>query len=1326
MDIPQTQDNLASQYTEKKQSDEFQDNRTWLKNLVANPPQEQVSPLAGQALQVVKPPVVSPEPVKYSPETQPKPATPQPSLVKRLFWDLPVGTGETALSLGTGMVGWAAGKAGGLMTLPFWGGEEAQKFEEYVNQLYTYKPTISESGKGAIEKAGKGIETAFHYINMPARGWGEIAGLITGSPEMKYGVTNIGEVATMLLLPKVAAKVKEVTGITPKAGKPITAEELASWDKEISTSQGIPIEEVQKMPVETKAQMLNKARGDLTAEMEKVNMRAHDEIQGALEAIPKSEWDKVYQEGKPVNISDVETLVRNASERLKAKEVSPDLQKLPQHYQDVIAKEADQLKARADNLVEIAKEADKAGAELIVIPSVLKPRAEPTQATGITKPPEGAIPQPTQIPEGYGKIGVESSVFPTTFAKEGSVTLRPLGDIARDLKKVIDFDERGSISGEPLSADKLDAYNRLKGDFNVIARNAGRVGKTIEQYLTDLGVDPEVVKFVGQKINETAQEKSGGTEPPIPTGTAPDIRVNLDRISNTESVKNIISDINLKQQEAGRIAETTRGTRTHEKTIKASQTEKWGMSVEDVLKRRPGETWNAEQMTSVRDLRDAAGVKVKELTDKSLAGDQQAINDLPATLALFGEIESQRTGASAEIGRALESHKILSEAGREPFDPSNLAELAQAVKDSAGDPALLARRIKALEKPEQVQTFARQLVNGLKKGQNIFTFAWINGLLSGPPTHIVNFSTNAAVFLAGIETRRIAGRIGQVREFFGGDPGVQPGEAGQMVYGAIEGFMDSLDVAKTSWIENETAWGGKGKGTKIENYQKNPLSREALGLAGSYDYSVEFLANTLEKSGEIIGGPGRAMVTSDEFFKGLNYRAEMRARAFREATLEGLSGDKFGERVKYIQDHPDEFPSIDESARKFAEYQTFTNELGTFGKAVQNLTNSTIFTKLIVPFLRTPMDILKYTQDYTPLLNMTSRRFWTDISEGGVSADIALAKMSMGIMFTAATAYLVKSGMITGNGPYDPKLRKMWLEDHQPNSIKIGDTHVAFDRMDFPGNVLGIVADTITLADYMDLDSADQYLAAVALSTADIMVNKTYAKGMSDVLNAMRQPEKGSADYVKQWSRSLVPNIVRKTNQTFFDDAKREVNSISDALIAATPGLSEYLPPTRDFWGRPIFPDVLGGVPLFSPYSTKVDKHNPVTDEILANRIPISFPSKVIGGYKPSESVLQENQPRETWGIKLDPDQYDRYFVISRTLELGGKNLFDRLDELIKSSTYQNQSTGPDGGRSLLIRSYINQYEEVAKQKLLKEDQELELKVKKQQIGRAEALRPTP
>jgi hypothetical protein len=60
------------------------------------------------------------------------------------------------------------------------------------------------------------------------------------------------------------------------------------------------------------------------------------------------------------------------------------------------------------------------------------------------------------------------------------------------------------------SPEKRAAYNRLKKDFAIIARNAKRTSKSVENYLLDLGIDKEVIQFLARDVqaaNEAGQRQ---------------------------------------------------------------------------------------------------------------------------------------------------------------------------------------------------------------------------------------------------------------------------------------------------------------------------------------------------------------------------------------------------------------------------------------------------------------------------------------------------------------------------------------------------------------------------------------------------------------------------------------------------------------------------------------------------------------------------------------------------------------------------------------------------------------------------------------------------
>src|SRR5690606_25004063 len=143
------------------------------------------------------------------------------------------------------------------------------------------------------------------------------------------------------------------------------------------------------------------------------------------------------------------------------------------------------------------------------------------------------------------------------------------------------------------------------------------------------------------------------------------------------------------------------------------------------------------------------------------------------------------------------------------------------------------------------------------------------------------------------------------------------------------------------------------------------ISSEAWGQAKDSP-----LGRSLDVLGAAVSVPGRALGAEDEFFKTLGYRMELNALALRRANQEGGAGiiqpDQLKTRVaEIVNDAPVEIKldAIDQ-----ATYQTFTSAPGELTKAISRGVNSVpLAGRLILPFIRTPANIMKYTFERTPL-----------------------------------------------------------------------------------------------------------------------------------------------------------------------------------------------------------------------------------------------------------------------------------------------------------------------------------------------------------------------
>lgn len=222
--------------------------------------------------------------------------------------------------------------------------------------------------------------------------------------------------------------------------------------------------------------------------------------------------------------------------------------------------------------------------------------------------------------------------------------------------------------------------------------------------------------------------------------------------------------------------------------------------------------------------------------------------------------------------------------------------------------------------------------------------------------------------------------------------------------------------------------------------------------------------------GSILRTSTRLLSAEDELFKAMARRMEGTGLAVRSVKHEGLTGDAARTRVAELTANPT--PQMLDAAAKYGRYLTFQTPLGPAGQATINWTSRNPALKLFVPFVRTPVDLLKFAVESSPVAPIL-REWRADMTAGGARRDFATARMMVGTGTIMTTLLASKQGMVTGNGPADEKARRLLEADGwQPYSLKIGDKYYSYQRLDPFSTTLGIVADYRDLEDYMTERSA--------------------------------------------------------------------------------------------------------------------------------------------------------------------------------------------------------------------------------------------------------------
>jgi len=723
-----------------------------------------------------------------------------------------------------------------------------------------------------------------------------------------------------------------------------------------------------------------------------------------------------------------------------------------------------------------------------------------------------------------------------------------------------------------------------------------------------------------------------------------------------------------------------------------------------------GKGFTRAEVLAIRTLLHTSAARMRGLANMILsktATDADKI-DLLRTMQFHRAVLGQVSGAAREAGRQLNAFRIIA---KDSLGQQRVLDDLMGLVETGGFGGGkvpggvdgLAAAIADLPRPGQLNRF----IKGATKGE-MFIEAFINGLLSGPKTHIANITGNAAALLYQVPERLLAATI---RSAVGGK-GVASEEVGAMLFGMMRGVWDGLRAAGGAFRSGE----GSDLFNKVELGQFKAIRGASVGLdeAGIFGQGVNLL-------GEAIRVPGRLLLAADEFFKAVAYRTELQARAARTAAHEGLTGKAFGARVAEVVENPP--PDIKMDAVDFARYSTFTQPLGELGQTVQAFANTHPVMKVLIPFVRTPVNIVKFVGARTPLAPI-AKGIRADIAAGGAKRDLALARIGLSSLVMGMAADWAASGLITGPGPADPTLRDTWMRNGwRAWSIRIGDKYVSYNRTDPVGMMLGLAAGFTEIVGQLEQEEVDAAVAAMVITTSSQLLSKTWLSTLSDLAETvavgtispklaterLRSLLQTTSQNVavpfgavqRQLSTALDP-VYRQTQNTPIEEAAfRYTQDLIDRLRDRVPSYSEKLPPRLNLWGEPITffagfgPDNTDSTAdpgafmlrFLSPAEVVKAEPPPIDEEMLRLNMGISMPEKTLDG------------------VELTPEEYNEYVrLAARDIHdpATGMGAFETLNAIVtgKHPLSAKYRMFNDAAKEMVIRDVVTSFRELAREKM--------------------------
>jgi hypothetical protein len=489
----------------------------------------------------------------------------------------------------------------------------------------------------------------------------------------------------------------------------------------------------------------------------------------------------------------------------------------------------------------------------------------------------------------------------------------------------------------------------------------------------------------------------------------------------------------------------------------------------------------------------------------------------------------------------------------------------------------------------------------------------VNAFISGLATPAVNA-------LSGIAK---IGLVGMERAIQAVNPAsqVKIKEVLPSFRGLLDGVLESAYFAKEGFL----------RGSPLDAAM--PEFRGAIGTQAGATKFEKYL-------GEVVRVPSRVSVGTDEFFKAIFRRMEYNAQAYRIA-----SSGKYGDTETVYNalrniDTKDlnwrdnilkapELASLPDAARaqliddvrEFAKKATFQADLGKFGNRILAFRANHPEFAPVIPFIKTPINIMKDAISYTPL-GFASKTMPTDVK---------IARTAIGMGITGALALQVAEGKVTGSYPKESDKRNAMIAAGIPEySLRIGDRWYSYARIEPLATVMGTAVDGINAVNrYMADPKYDDKAVSKARTKLVVDVvggittniaSKTFLEGISGVLQAMHNPERYGGSFINSFAGLLVPSFVAAPARAA-DPYARVVTGFGEAVQARVPDFGLGLPiPSRQ--ELPVQSKLFGGarenpsygLAAFTGLQTSPAQRTLVQEEVARTKVDYDLPEKSLRG----------------------------------------------------------------------------------------------------------------
>ena len=554
--------------------------------------------------------------------------------------------------------------------------------------------------------------------------------------------------------------------------------------------------------------------------------------------------------------------------------------------------------------------------------------------------------------------------------------------------------------------------------------------------------------------------------------------------------------------------------------------------------------------------------------------------------------------------------------------------------------------------------------------------------------------------------------------------------------------------------------------------QKSLTAENIQNLGLMQKYGVQFDEEFAKKVDTVLGAfryPFKVLTATDEVVRQLNARRAASYKAFLEAQASGLKDPKqIAEYVenrlrkvidadhqlhsqealyrkgvtiakseglkkkleihtratKYMNENFDSGTSaLAKYAADVADELAFTKDLtkGTIGHSIYKALSQHPSTAFVVPFIKTPLNILGYSADRTLLALRNYKQLRAELNDADpLIRNAAIGRLTTTISGLAGLVYGINTANregffhVSGGGPRDIERRKRLEETGwQAYSIKIGDKWVSYQRLDPFATIIGLYADIGDMSYEGEFNvtqgSLDRLFIATAITLQRNILNKSYLASLNQFMSALTD---NSGTKMEKFLGNLGSNFIPASGLLrttvggigagiMGDHEQKELRNIGDYFLRTLPGQQGKLDPKRNLLGEVKEYDGTNFWRATMPINLSFDKGDVVMKEIA--ELDHGF-EQVSPTYK---GLVDLTAHRNRDGQSA----HDRRLEIMSKVKIDGKTLRQSLNSLVRSAAYKKLNPRSEPGlpspRIRMINSVLAEYRAKSLDMALREFPEL-------------------